>query len=51
MSTIKQRILDVKTEAIIEAVNTWAKDNGIRIDTPIEYPLEGYIKTTLSEME
>jgi len=49
--TIKERILEVKTEAIIQAVNRWALDNKLKIDGKITHPLENYIKTVIIEME
>lgn len=49
--TIKERILNVKTEAVIHAVNMWAFDNKLKIDGAIKHPLENYIKTVIVEME
>ena len=51
MPTIKERILNVKTEAIIQAVNMWAFDNKLKVDGKITHLLENYIKTVITEIE
>lgn len=49
--TIKQKILEVKTDAIIKAVKAWAEDNKIEIpDRELGF-LPIYITITLAEME
>ena len=52
MGQIKAKIIDIKADALVAIVKTWADDNKLEINIDkAKYSLRDYIRVIVSEME